>query len=89
MIELFSNVRQVTEKTPPMFLTHAIDDTPVPCENSKALYEALKTAGIASKYLELPSGGHGLNGYKGPMCDAWQKQSLEWLAELRFISAAE
>ena len=85
MIELFSNEKQVTEKTPPMFLTHAVDDTPVPCENSKALYEALQKAGIASKYLELPSGGHGLNGYKGPMWDAWQKQSLEWLAELKLI----
>lgn len=88
MIELFSNEKQVTEKTPPMFLTHAVDDTPVPCENSKALYEALQKAGIASKYLELPSGGHGLNGYKGPMWDAWQKQSLEWLAELKLIPAA-
>jgi hypothetical protein len=29
--------------------------------------------------LELPSGGHGLNGYKGPMWDAWQTQSLQWL----------
>ena len=85
LIELFSNEKQVTEKTPPMFLTHAVDDAPVPCENSKALYEALQKAGIASKYLELPSGGHGLNGYKGPMWDAWQKQSLEWLAELKLI----
>lgn len=88
MIELFSNEKQVTEMTPPMFLTHAVDDTPVPCENSKALYEALQKSGIASKYLELPSGGHGLNGYKGPMWDAWQKQSLEWLAELKLIPAA-
>ena len=88
MIELFSNEKQVTDKTPPIFLTHAVDDTPVPCENSKALYEALQKAGIASKYLELPSGGHGLNGYKGPMWDAWQKQSLEWLAELKFIPDA-
>ena len=30
-----------------------------------------------------PSGGHGLNGYKGPMWDAWQEQSLAWLAELK------
>ena len=88
MIELFSNEKQVTEKTPPIFLTHAVDDTPVPCENSKALYEALQNAGIASKYLELPSGGHGLNGYKGPMWDAWQKQSLEWMAELKLIPTA-
>jgi acetyl esterase/lipase len=87
MIELFSNEKQVTEKTPPMFLTHAIDDMPVPCENSRALYEALQKAGIASKYLELPSGGHGLNGYKGPMWDAWQTQSLEWLAEQKLIPA--
>jgi hypothetical protein len=28
-----------------------------------------------------------LNGYKGPVWDAWQKQSLEWLAELGVISA--
>ena len=25
------------------------------------------------------------NGYKGPMWDAWQTQSLAWLAELKFI----
>lgn len=87
MIDLFSNEKQVTEKTPPIFLTHALDDAPVPCENSKALYDALQKAGIPSKYLELPSGGHGLNGYKGPMWDAWQKESLEWLAELKLIAA--
>jgi hypothetical protein len=27
----------------------------------------------------LPSGGHGLNGYKGPMWDAWQTKSMAWL----------
>ena len=64
-----------------MFLTHAIDDGAVPSLNSQQLFDALQSAKIPSKYLELPSGGHGLNGYKGPMWDAWQKQSLEWLAE--------
>ena len=65
-----------------MFLTHAVDDTVVTPEHSKALFDALQTKHIPSKYLELPSGGHGLNGYKGPMWDAWQKQSLEWLAAI-------
>ena len=83
LIELFSNEKQVTKNTPPMFLAHALDDRPVPPANSKALYEALRAANVPSKYLELPSGGHGLNGYKGPMWDAWQKQSLEWLDGLR------
>jgi len=34
---------------------------------------------VAAEYLELPSGGHGLNGYQGPMWDAWQKGALDWL----------
>lgn len=86
LIKLFSNEKQVTARTPPMFLAHALDDKPVPSDNSKMLFDALQAENIPSKYLELPSGGHGLNGYKGPMWDAWQKQSLEWLAKLNLIS---
>lgn len=85
MIDLFSNEKQVTDKTPPIFLAHAIDDGPVPSINSKQLFDALQSAEIPAKYLELPSGGHGLNGYQGPMWDAWQKQSLEWLSEKKLI----
>lgn len=84
LVELFSNEKQVTSETPPIFLTHAIDDKPVPPANSRALFAALQSKKVTSKYLELPSGGHGLNGYKGPMWDAWQKQSMEWLASLKF-----
>ena len=83
LVELFSNEKQVTNQTPPMFLAHALDDKPVPPENSKLLYDALQAHKIPSKYLELASGGHGLNGYKGPMWDAWQEQSLVWLGELK------
>lgn len=79
MVDLFSNEKQVSDKTPPMFLAHAKDDGPVPPENSRMLYAALQAHKIPSEYLELPSGGHGLNGYKGPMWDAWQTKSIEWL----------
>ncbi|MEQ8789252.1 MAG: alpha/beta hydrolase [Pirellulaceae bacterium] len=85
LIELFSNEQQVTAETPPAFLAHAQDDKPVPPRNSELFYEALRAHKVAAKYLELPSGGHGLNGYKGPMWDAWQKQSLEWLAEQNLL----
>jgi acetyl esterase/lipase len=87
LVELFSNEKQITPKTPPAFLAHAKDDRVVVPENSKAFYDALQMNKVASKYLELPSGGHGLNGYKGPMWDAWQEQSLAWLAEQKFIPA--
>jgi acetyl esterase/lipase len=85
LVELFSNEKQVSDRTPPVFLAHAVDDGPVPPENSRALYAALKAHGVPTKYLELPSGGHGLDGYQGPMWDAWQAQSLAWLAEQRLL----
>lgn len=85
LVEYFSNEKHVAKNTPPMFLAHALDDKPVPPENSKMLFDALQSQKIPSKYLELPSGGHGLNGYKGPMWDAWQQQSLAWLADLKLI----
>ena len=59
----------------------------VPPDNSRMMYEALKAHKVAAEYLELPSGGHGLNGYKGPMWDAWQTKSLEWLAAEKILPA--
>lgn len=81
LVELFSNEKQVTAKTPPAFLAHALDDKPVPPENSKLFNAALQAHKVPSHYLELPSGGHGLDGYKGPMWDAWQEKSIAWLTQ--------
>jgi len=89
LIEKFSNELHVTAQTPPTFLAHAKDDKVVPIDNSQVFYDALQKNHVPSKFLELPTGGHGLNGYKGPMWDAWQQQSLEWLAELKFIPVAD
>jgi acetyl esterase/lipase len=80
-VNLFSNEKQVSDRTPPMFLAHAKDDTAVVPDHSRMMYEALKAHKVAAEYLELPSGGHGLNGYKGPMWDAWQTKLLQWLRE--------
>jgi acetyl esterase/lipase len=84
-IELFSNEKQVTRSTPRTFLAHALDDKAVPPDNSRMFYEALRAQNVPARYLELPSGGHGLNGYKGPMWDAWQNGVLEWLKSLGLI----
>jgi len=89
LVESFSNEKQVTVQTPPAFLTHAADDKVVVPDNSRLFYDALLAQKVPAKYLALPSGGHGLNGYKGPMWDAWQKQSIQWLAERKMIPAAE
>jgi len=83
MINLFSNEKQVTAETCPTYLAHALDDRVVVPANSQAFHDALKQHSVATEYLKLPSGGHGLNGYKGPMWDAWQEQSLDWLNTLQ------
>ena len=88
-ILLFSNEGQVTDRTPPAFLAHARDDTAVPPEHSRMFHQALLAKGVPSEYLELPSGGHGLNGYQGPMWDAWQSGALKWLAARQFIPEAD
>lgn len=84
-VKLFSNEKQVTDQTPPTFLAHAQDDRLVPPDNSLMFFEALLAHKVPAQYLKLPTGGHGLNGYKGPMWDAWQSESLKWLAEQRII----
>jgi acetyl esterase/lipase len=89
LIELYSNEKQVTGRTPPTFLAHAADDAPVPPINSQLLFDALQAHKVPSSYLKLPSGGHGLNGYQGPMWDAWQEKSLAWLRELKLLPRGE
>jgi acetyl esterase/lipase len=85
LLALFSNEKQVTDKTSPTFLAHAKDDKTVSPDHSRAFCEALKAHKVATEFLELPSGGHGLNHYSGPMWDLWQAKSLAWLAAQKMI----
>lgn len=84
-IVLFSNEKQVTAQTAPTFLAHALDDKVVPINHSRMFLAALREHAVPSELLELASGGHGLNGYRGPMWDAWQSGALRWLAAQSFI----
>lgn len=88
-ITLFSNETQVAKSTPPAFLAHAKDDKVVVPDHSRMFHAALKKHKVATEYLELPSGGHGLNRYRGPMWDAWQAASLKWLAAQNLIPATD
>jgi len=80
LIDLLSNEKQVTEKTPPTFLVHSKTDTAVPVENSAMFYEALKANKVPAEFLELPTGAHGLGCGKGELWAAWQEKCLLWLA---------
>jgi acetyl esterase/lipase len=83
--DYFSTQKHVKAATPPAFLAHAVDDKVVDIENSRMFYAAQQKAGLPTRLIELPNGGHGLNGYKGPSWDKWQAEALVWLKELKVI----
>ena len=85
LIEEYSSEKRVTAKSPPAFLAHAKDDAVVVPKNSELFVAALKAHRVENEYLELPDGGHGLNGYKGPSWDAWQAASLKWLEKIGML----
>jgi acetyl esterase/lipase len=63
LVRLYSNELQVTTETPPTFLAHAIDDKPVPPENSRQFVAAMKlnspAAATASTAAKARSGSSG------------------------------
>jgi acetyl esterase/lipase len=85
-VDLYSNEKQVTEKTPPTFLTHAEDD-PVKCENSLLFFEALRTHKVPCELRLFATGGHGFGlGQKGGEPAAWPKECQAWLVKQKLIS---
>jgi acetyl esterase/lipase len=88
LLRLYSNELQVTADTPPVFLAHAIDDKPVPIENSRQFVAAMQKLQRPVELLELPTGGHGLNGCKGPLWEQWKAAALVWSARQKLIPGA-
>ena len=56
---LYSNEKQVTEKTPRAFIVLADDDDVVPSINSAWYFAALKDHGVPANIHVYPTGGHG------------------------------
>lgn len=85
LVRLYSNELQVRDDTPPVFIAHAVDDLPVPIENSRQFAAAMHKHQRPVELLELPSGGHGLNGCKGPLWEQWKAAALVWSAKQKLI----
>ena len=85
LVRLYSNELQVTDNTPPVFLAHAIDDKAVPIQNSRQFVASMHEHHRPVELLELPSGGHGLNGCKGPLWEQWKAAALVWSANHKIL----
>jgi hypothetical protein len=44
---------------------------------------------VLVELLELPSGGHGLNGCTGPLRQEWKAAALKWLAPQKILTPSK
>ena len=79
LVELLSNEKQVTAKTPPAFLVHSTKDSAVPVSNSDNYAEALKASGVQYEYVRGDIGEHGFG-----LKDFWTVPCVEWLKKAKF-----
>ncbi len=80
LIDLMSNEKQVTEKTPPTFLFHTEDDKPVPVENSLLFAAALRKAEVPYELHVYQTGRHGVGLAKdNPALNTWPNLLENWL----------
>jgi len=80
MMEKLSPEKRVTRETPPIFLVATMADKSVPLENSLALFQALRAAGVPSELHIYSQGPHGdsLDPKYGPTA-LWPRRCLEWM----------
>jgi acetyl esterase/lipase len=88
LVELLSNERQVTSRTPPTFLFHTDDDAGVPPENSAAFYVALKRAGVPAELHIYQHGRHGVGlAQSDPVLATWPDRLADWLRVRGLLTA--
>jgi acetyl esterase/lipase len=77
---------RVSPESPPTFFAHAGDDRIGP-ENSIAMYQALKQAGVPGELHIFSTGGHGFGMRPGALpANRWPDRAAEWLRTQKLIS---
>lgn len=86
LIDLLSNEKRVTEKTPPTFLVHSSDDTGVPPENSLEFVAALRARRVPCQLHLFDHGGHGYGlGGDDRSLSTWPMLCGKWLEGRGFL----
>ncbi|HRP56226.1 alpha/beta hydrolase [Agriterribacter sp.] len=80
-LNLYSNEKQVTAKTPPSFLVHASDDGGVSANNSIVFYQALLKNKIPAELHIYQNGGHGFGMHNATTKDEWMERCKNWLVK--------
>ena len=80
LVELLSNEKRVTERTPPVFLLHTSDDGAVPMENSLLFAMACRKMHVPVELHSFEHGPHGIGLASGdPILGVWPELCAKWL----------
>ena len=81
LVNEYSNELQVTNNTPPAYITHAADDKVVDVDNSIAYFETLRHHNVNVEMHIYPKGGHGFI-FRQP---DWIEPLLLWMKRNNWI----
>ena len=85
LVNLLSNEKQVTPKTPPVFLFHTADDAGVPVENSLMFAEACRRNKVPVELHVYETGRHGVGlAQDNPALKTWPDLLATWLRRRGF-----
>ena len=91
LLELLSNEKQVTARTPQTFLWHTADDAAVSVQNSLMFAQAMSNCKVPFEIHVYPHGRHGLGLGAKPGNVAgrhpWTVECARWLKELGMAAA--
>lgn len=83
LVQNFSNELQVTEQTPPTYLTHTGDDKVVDVDNSIVFYEALRHHKVEAEMHLYPKGDHGFV-LQLPQ-EEWMQPLFAWMKKNKWV----
>jgi acetyl esterase/lipase len=79
--EAFSNEKQITKETPPVFLVHSADDGVVPVKNSLTFAESLAEKHVLFEMHIFPQGGHGYGMNNQTTATEWFPMCVNWIKQ--------
>jgi acetyl esterase/lipase len=84
IIDEFSNELQVTDDTPPAYITQAGDDKVVDVDNSIVYYESLRHHNVPAELHLYPHGGHGF--VLSLKTEDWMAPIFKWMKNSGWIN---
>ncbi len=78
-LKAISPLFAVHKGMPPFLCIHGNKDDQVAYDQSPAMCDAMKKAGVACELITIEGGGHGMGSWKAPEMQHWKPEMVAWL----------